>query len=265
MGFGIQEPNTELVNWLSAFFTQRTEPNFSLGQTISTYLALPGLRGFWPSNGVSDTGQMLDISGNQLLLTNVASTPIGYESSTLTPRAHYNGTTQYHSRSDSAYFDITGTEAYIEQNGLTMGCWINFDNAAGSVEDGISKWGSAGQRSYRLFRSAAGDISGQVSVDGTAIIGTTGTASSQSTWLFVAMQYDPSTELSVFVNATKTQNTTSIPASIFNGNTNFQLAARSGATNPLDGKISLAFLCASALSDAIINNLYMQSRGLFGV
>ena len=266
MGYGIQEPNTELVNWLSAYFSQRTEPNFSLGQTISTYLALPGLRGFWPSNGVSDTGQMLDISGNQLHLTNVNDALIGYESSTLIPRAHYNGSTQYHSRSDSAYFDILGTEAYIEQPGLTFGAWVKFDTTASAAEMIVSKWLSAANLSYNLHRRSTGVLRLAVTNDGsTAVNADTADVMASNTQYFVCGRFTPSTELMVQIDDTRVLNTTSIPASIFSGTSTFRLAADGSGSNFMDGKISMSFLCASALSDAIIDNLYMQSRGLFGV
>ena len=62
----------------------------------------------------------------------------------------------------------------------------------------------------------------------------------------------------------KTTNSTSIPASIFDSASDFTIGAEHGGINPLvNGRIALAFLCATGLTDATIGALYQLSRPLF--
>jgi hypothetical protein len=84
-----------------------------------------------------------------------------------------------------------------------------------------------------------------------------------NSWGWIVGRFTPGTELAIWVNETKTVNTTTIPASIFSGTSPFHIG--NGDGNALDGAVSLQFLCASALSDAVINSLFHQTRAMFGV
>ena len=264
-GYATQEQNTDLIDFLSVPFTRRNEPNFALANAHSTYKALPGLVGLWMCNSPRSSGAMNDDTNNDVHMTNNNSAL--FSNDELAPCIVLNGSNQYFNFADAAIVDITGTEAYIDNNGLSLGAWVNFDNAASATEHVIAKQSlAAGNISYALIRLATGEIRMSVSVDGTAVT-TIASASTvgASSWTFVAGRFDPSTELAVWVNSEKTTNTTSIPASIFNGTADLEIGSRGGGNGLLDGKIALVFLCASALSDAYITNLYQQSRGLFGV
>lgn len=264
--FSIQEPNLDLVNWLSAYFTRRNEPNFALGQAIGTILGMHGLVGFWPGSTTDNSGQMIDKSGNANHLT-LNGNPV-FKTDNLYSYVEYDGTGDYHSHVDAAIFRITGTETYIDSGsrGLTIGGWVYFTNASGTAEFISSKWGAAGQRSYRLFREAAGTISFEVSVDGTATTTVTSTDTpAQATWVFLMARFDPSTELKIWVNDNTDVNTTSIPASIFNSAASFQISGRLGTTSLLTGRVMYPLLCSAYNSDAIIGNLFQQTRGLFNV
>lgn len=261
----IQTRNSEMIQLLTGEFQRRNEPQFALANTISTFLAIPGLVGFWPMSPFDPSnGDTFDVSGATRTLTNNSNVTFGFDD--LAPYSQYDGVGANRLiRLDEAALDITGTEADIENNGLTIGCWVFLDTGAVG-EQFIGKWGAAGSRSYRLDKSGGGNIRILISSDGTAQ--TTIAASNApntSDWNFAVGRFDPSTELAIFLNGTKTTNTTSIPASIFQSATDFSTGATGAGANPFDGKLSMCFLSASFISDVAINNLYQQTRTLFGV
>lgn len=164
--------------------------------------------------------------------------------------------------------NITGTESYIDNPGLTMGGWVRFGNAAGALEYVMGKWSAAaGDRSYLIRRDVAGTITAAVSVDGTASVTAVSAATpAAATWTFVAMRYSPSTLLSVFVNDVVVSNAVAVPASIFVSASVFTLGADGiAAANPLTGRLSLCFLCAGALAIPMIKSIYHGTRSAFGV
>ena len=57
----IQQRNDELVDILSADFQPRNEPNFAWKSCVSSVLALPGLRAFYPMSAVGAAGEAQDV------------------------------------------------------------------------------------------------------------------------------------------------------------------------------------------------------------
>jgi hypothetical protein len=263
----VQVRPNELVDILTADFQRRAEPQFAWKSAVSQFLALPGLRGFWPMSSVDGSGNLRDLSEQDRTLTNTNTAQYNY--SNLIPYAQFTAaSSQYFTRADEAGLDILGTESYIASaaRGLTMGCWCWFDNAATALEFLLSKWGAVGQRSYLLRRSATGF--GQFVITNDGSIQETVPASTTidvATWVFMAGRFTPSAELKIWVNNNSWTNTSGISASIFNSNAAFTLGASSVPDSYLGGRLSMCFLCATALSDAIIGQLYEQSRVAYGV
>jgi hypothetical protein len=97
-----------------------------------------------------------------------------------------------------------------------------------------------------------------------------------NTWAYVGMSYDPNNSLKVFLGQNGgddgllevVENTTSIPASIFDSNANFAIGAQNTSGTPSDfmaGRASMAFLCNALISDKIHNLIYAQTRELLVV
>jgi hypothetical protein len=129
----------------------------------------------------------------------------------------------------------------------------------------MSKYVTAGnQRSYLLRKTSGDVISLLVSTDGIAAVAGGTTVVSVNNWYFIVGRFTPSTELATFVNGTKTTNLVGVPASIFNSTAAFDIG-RYNATNYFTGSGCLCFLCATALSDTIIQALLARTRPLFGV
>jgi len=279
----MQERNAQLVRLLSADLQLRYEPNFAWKSAVSAYLALPGLRAFWPMSSVdyAAANRARDLSGQGYHLTDNNTPTFGYTN--LAPWCEFNGTTQYLSRVDGGaanWADIRGTETYIDSTarGLTLGGWFKQDAQTGSVDQGlISKYNTLiNQRAYLLETRDSGAITfvrGFVSVDGTAAtsvgaVGTTPVAFGE--WFFAFLRFVPSTSLDLYyasesVPFVKVSTVVAIPASIFDSTADFMIGAFNAGVLFYDGKASMCTLCAAQLSDAIIQSLFEQTKALFGV
>lgn len=258
----VQIANSEMVNSLSAFFARRNEPNVAWGNAISMFSMLPGLRGFWPMSSYNESGNAYDLSGQDRILT-YAGNP-KYSNSGLAPCLILDGTGDYLSRADEAGFDIVGTEAFTLYPGLTLGGWYKFDTLA-RAEEIVTKWTSIGsQKSYMLQKTVGNVLNFSMTTDGSTLKVVNSTvAAYKDIWLWWVGRFTPSAELAVWINLTKTVNTTAIPASIHSGTAAFYIGL--GETAAMDGSLSLQFICASALPDYIIKALFHHSRALFGI
>jgi hypothetical protein len=271
----IQERNSELVNLLLPDFQMRNEPNFAWKSAVSSCLAIPSLVACWPMSAIrrdSATDEIRDMAGGGYHLTAHNVPQSGYDD--LTCFEWFNGTNQWLSRADGGaanWADITGTETkvFAAGRGLTMGIWVYFMNAAGANAMIIGKWEAVGSndRSYRIMRQATGVIRAIVSVDGTAAtVIDSAAAPAINTWTFLAMRFVPSTTLDVYVNTEKTTLAAAVPASIFDGIADFTIASyHNGLGQWMNGRVSLAWLSMSWLSDSIIDALFQQQRAAFGV
>lgn len=261
----------EMIDVLRPYFQDRNEPNFAWKSACSAFLALPALRAFWPMSSVDYANpQARDIAGGGYHLTNNNSADFGYDN--LIPYVEFDGINQYLSRPDAGvanWADVTGGELYIPvtQRGLTFGGWWKADAFAGPMVL-LGKAGAAAATiSYFLdWNNAAGRPVRFYISDGLALdnVNLNTNAGAPSDWTFVVGRYDPSVEIKVWVNSTTNTNLVGIPAALNDSVTEFSVgAAAGGAGSFLDGKASLAFLCAAALSDAIIFSLYEQTRAMF--
>ena len=237
---------------------------------ISPYLALPGLRGFWPMSSVGVAGQTIDLQGlgNHLVL---AGNPV-FNYVGLVPYCDYDGVGDFHSITDAASanaFDIIGNEGYIDPatQGLTVGGWFYFDRLA-TDEGLIGKNGAFGARSYLVQKDAADRVRIYVSNDGGAVIPSPWLSISQSTWHFVVGVFSPSganNEVRIHRDGAIASNAAGV-AALFNTATDFEISGRdNGTLQLLDGRASLCFVCAEAASRSIISALYQQTRSAFGV
>jgi hypothetical protein len=237
----------------------------SWGASIEAFRALPGLRGLWTADSADSTGAMTDRSGQGRNMTyngnptlNVYNSLVGYWD--------YDGTGDYHSLVDSGGLDITGTETIIASaiRGLTMGGWFWID-ASATRYGFMGKNVSAGQASYDLWVFETGTFPQfRISGDGTNVdgIGST-TALTANAWHFLVGKYIPSTSVNLYQDGTKFTNSTGVDASIFNSTSAFEIGRFTGGS-ALNGRCALAFLCASALPDDLLDYLLFTTRGFFG-
>ena len=236
---------------------------------VSLFSFLPALRGLWTANHHATNGDWEDWTKYDLLLTAVHAPPFNYGN--LEPYFGFDGTNDYFTRADDAATSITGTEAHIANaiKGLTLGQWF-FTSDLTTSQYIMAKLGAAGNYSYGLtFQGAvAGDpMNMLISDDGTNVDDVASSNAVSLNWNFTVGRFndnDAGEELAIFLNGVKTTDTTA-RASIFDGNGAFTVGSAQGGLSPLVGGISIAFLCACALSDDMIGALFQQSRALYGV
>lgn len=263
-----QIKNSQATGLQGTHYQPRLDVGRTLGRAVSLHQYLPGLRGFWPVSSIDSSGNLIDLSGQSRTLT-LTGTPTFQLDKTLLhlfPMAILNGSTDYFTRADEAGLDILGTESYIGStaNGLTLGIWVKFDDAVGSAEHIIGKWDASGnQRAYRLSRKTTGEITFEMSSNGTASTSVDSTTvTSAGVWYHCVGRFDPSNEIAVFVNGEKNSNTTTIPIAIFNSTAAFRIGANSNGTPSeyMDGQFALPFLSTCFIEDGICKLLYHDTR-----
>lgn len=258
----LQKRNAEMVDLLKTDFVGRNEPNFAWGNAVSAFLMLPGLRGCWPMSSFNEAGNCYDVSGQGRTLTYNGNPK--YSRTGLAPILILDGTGDWLNRADEAGLDITGLETQVNNPGLTLGGWFNFNRLV-TAESCTGKWSVAAQTSYEIYKTNANVLQFGVTNDGSTVVAVNSTvAATTGAWKFIVGRFIPSTELAIWVNDVKTINVVGIPASLFSGTSAFEIGHIVGGS-PLQASISLQFLCGSALPDVIISSLYQQTKALFNV
>lgn len=234
----------------------KERPSYASGflADLSLY---PHLRGLWSFAATDNSENIIDVSGNNNPLFAVG-TPTFGTINYRQPYAILNGTSQYYSRA-GIHFPA----------GFTLGGWFYMNDATPASDNTfISKYYTTGnQRSYLLNYSVAfTGLHFTISSDGTATTLVKSTiAPADATWYFICGRFTPSTSLDIFVNNTKTSNTTSIPASVYNSSAYFMVGTIQDISSLLAGRASLMFAFASALADNQIGYIYQKTRPMFGV
>lgn len=261
--------NEQLVRNLSTDFQVKYDAAYHWSRACSQFLALPGLRGFWPMSSFNEAGNAYDLSGQGRTLTYNGNPTYNHDS--LAPFITLDGTGDYLSRADEAGLDILGTEGYVAAGarGLTMGGWFYAtDDASASHEYLMAKVSGAPQDSYGMYRRPnAADERVEFWIDAAGAVDTVISASAMvvNEWHFCVGRFDPSTEVAIFLNDEETTNMVGIGAAITNSTAPFTIGCYGAGSLPLQGRASLCFLCAAALSDGIILSLYEHTKAMFNV
>lgn len=277
--YAIQEQNQDMVSLLSAYFRLLYNPAHALVDAISMLKVFPGLVGLWPGSGLGLTVATsiegtTDQSGFGLHLTRNGNARVVPQTDSLVTYMNLDGTNGYFSYADATAFDLTGATPNTLAGsflGVTLGGWFYVDAlpGGGSTAVLIGKANSPNNFSYWIEISSGGVVSAKISNAGNATDAQADSAAvSTGTWIFVCMRFDPSTSLDLFINDTETQDTSGVPATIFNGNAQFQIGARqsgSVASNFFDGRAAFCFLCAADVPDQFINIYYQMTAPLFGI
>lgn len=262
----IQQRNSDMVELLKPDFVTRSELTYLTA--VDQYMRLPCLR-YLGLGGLGSAGEWRDVSGNGMDLTYNGNPTMSYTTQGA-PYFSYDGVGDYHTHADDAHFDITGTETTVRaaRRGLTMGCWAYVDNLALGNSAPMAKYdGSTNNRSYAILVLNTGIVNFLMSANGIAAVIATGTvAITSATWHFIAVRFVASTSATIYTNDNIDTLAAGIPASLFNSAAIFEISGTNGgAANLFTGSISIPFVCACALSDTQITQLYQSSRGLFGV
>ncbi len=264
---GITNRQASVMKSRSGELQNRHDGSFAWKTAVSLIRNLPGLRGAWTMGSLDENGDQFDLSGQARTLNYNGGS---YISDGLIPAISLGGAT-WMNRADEAGLDILGTEAYITDKGLTIGGWFRFDRLTNS-EFLIGKASTvAATSSYWLsFRGDVANDPVRFNVSDGAALDTVDVQITPAvdTWAFVCGRYDPSTEIKVWAAQGTLENNTNavgIPAALANTAVDFTVGADStGAANFLQGDVSLCFLCAVRLSDAMIAAIWHHTRAMYG-
>lgn len=214
------------------------------------FVRLPGLLAYWPMGIRFSSGAVVEHggAGDALVQTGICS--VGYDGNSF---AHLGDGVNYLSASSA--FGVTGLETYIDVSlrGLTIGGWFMIDSSPSILSGLISKDKPSPDRGYVLGWTTSEAPQFQVSGNGTSVSSVVGGGSTTGQWHFVVGRFIPSAEIAIFNDGDKSANVTAIPASVNVSTQAFEVGRTyNDNSRVIDGKARDVFVCAVALSDALI-------------
>lgn len=239
----------------------------TLGMYVSEFLTLPHLRGLWLPSSLVQGIAVYDVSGQGRTLTSSGATMLGLLYNGAVPYLDFTAAnSDYMTRGDEAGLDITGA--------ITLGCWVWFDLAgvpATTNRPVMTKERTTTYSPYQIFLEDAA-TQRMIARFSDSDAGTnraepiTASAVSLSAWHCCIAKCTPGGTASLFVDGSFYTASAAALASLYNSTGAFDLGRGFGGAQFLDGRIgAVAFLCAAALTDARIDQLWRWGRGLFGV
>lgn len=268
----VQKHNYQNRELERTVFQQLHDPVFAYSRVSSVIRNMPGLLAGWIGNASYlqlGTRYLASLGADQTRLTFVGTPQLSTDTSRLAPYVFLNGTSYFNTT--DTQFDILGTETYVAatERGMSCGGWFRFSNAIGATNEiMMSNRGSGSTMSFSLHRAATtGLATFTVSLTGAALFTVTGQELEEDTWYFVAARFDPGASISLWVDGIKTENTTSIPASLYSGVGYFTIGAYSSSTPTngefMTGLFSAGYLCPMSISDAVVFTVYQTTKALF--
>lgn len=221
------------------------------------FIRLPGLLGYWPMGIRDNAGNVPDHAGGGGFFTEVGTCPTGYDGNSF---VHLGNGINYLTTVTS--FGVTGLETWISSSirGLTLGGWFMFDALPASAGGLLSKDAAAPNRGYYLAFGSGSVATFSMSATGAAQTFATSATATLSSWHFVVGRFIPSAEVAVFVDSDKTANATAVPAQCNVSTGNFEVGRfQSSDAFIQHGKSRDVFICAAALSDALIEEVRVTS------
>jgi len=239
------------------------EHGSSIGDVYGAFRALPYVRAYWPMSDYYLNLKDHSVHGNNL--TGVSPSPIRYTSNGLFTYTTYDGVSQYFYMLDSGAIE---PGAYG-----TFGGWF-YPQDFSYTQGLFAKWNSstANDRSWMIWNASTSNVlEFTVSGDGINRVWTDLSNIPLNQWIFIVarMHSSVSIKLNLFskYDTRESSNTTSIPATLYNGNAELRVghASSTSTTTPYKGYISNLFFCTSEMTDRIIENLFSISRVFYGV
>src|SRR3990167_10661781 len=157
---------------------------------------------------------------------------------------------------DVATLDITGD--------MSISMWWKYESDIESTL--ISKFGAAGNRSWRIYKDSVGDqIEFHVSTDGTALVEVTWAhAASNATWYHYVLTYTAATHLAeMWLDGTSLGTNDVTVTSIFNSTAAFYIGSDAGSPSTTnDGIVDEVGVWSKVLNAGEVAQLYNAGAGL---
>lgn len=259
--------NAETVNNLATVFPRRNEHSYARGSVSSLYLNLPGLRAYYPMGAhkvVAGDVFARDIACGFDAQLSAADVQFGNDGINQMATFVSGGTMTY---PNDAQFQITGTENYIAEPGLTVGTWVRFRNVAAGVEQAIlGKTNTTlNDRGYWLGKDVDDQALFTISQDGAASTPAAFNAPmTMEEWHFICgVAYASDSSLDIWQDNGRVRYLFGIP-SIFNSSQDLTIGYyEDGADFFLDADLAHLFVCAYALPSVAVKTLQQLTRPLF--
>lgn len=249
----VQKLNAESVDLMRPFFVGRNEPNFSWQISVGSHLFLPGVTGFWPGS-VQGNGVTPDATGNgqTMTLNTVTLTNIG-----IAPCFSIPNTTSYLNTADGVLNSPTSAMFFT--------CWMRF-SSLGATQGIINKWGAAGQRSFKFYKTSSNGFTWENSADGTIVTGlnSSGSLVVADTWYHLAINFSTAGGIDYWINNVL-RGSTGGGSAIFDGTADLELGrATNGGTDGLRGYMSLPTFGLTTMPEIYFNTMYQYEKALYG-
>jgi len=222
------------------------------------FVRLPGLLAYFPMGIRRENGIVGDHTGSGLILSQTGVCPTGYDGNSF---LHLGDGVNY-LQSSYVAFGLTGLETWITSSmrGLTIGGWFMIDSTPSLNSGLVSKDGIVTNRGYALWYTPGGAGGFSVSSNGSAWFSVNSGSIPTGQWRFIVGRFTPSTELAIFADGDKSVNTTAIPSSNNVPTQTFEIGRYFNDDNRIiHGKARDVFVCAAALSDALIEEIRVTS------
>lgn len=231
-----------------------------LGDLASALVTLPEVRGVWVPSSVNESGNVFDLSEQGRTLTNTGTVTRGVYNGVV-PYAELNGSSQYFTRASEAGLTVTA-------GGLTVLTWMWADALTASMCACAKGDSTATNRNYDLYLRgdlANDPLEASVANGSTVLTASATSLVTASTFFMAGVRWTPGVSVDLLFNGTvAASNTTSIPETINSSTAAFQVGARNAA-NHWDGRWFMTVLCASALSNKAVTNIYSLAARVLGV
>ncbi len=224
-------------------------------------LLVPGLRYFWQAgNGAFIVGntQWTTTVPPSLALTGYGAPAVGWATAwpgAYTPYIEFYGTNEYFLRADEA--------ALNPSTAMTWGMWAWLDTS-GTQRGLVNKWYSTGmnQCSYQIYTDTSNQVNFVTCATGSPLYGktVTGGALSLGAWHMIACRYSGGVSQGVYVDGVWTQDTTSVPASLFDGTRALCIGRgiNESSVGHWDGRIAQIWMAGFAVPSAVLDYLYQE-------
>lgn len=231
-----------------------------LGSLASALITIPEVRGVWLPSSVNESGNIFDLSTQGRTLTNTGTVTRGVYNE-IVPYAELNGSSQYFTRASESGLNVTA-------GGLTVLTWMWADALTASMCAVAKGDSTATNRNFDLYLQ--GNVANdplEASVGNSSTIYTASATSlvTANTFFMAGVRWIPGVSVDLlFNNIVAASNTNTIPTTLNSSTAAWQVGARNAA-NHWDGRWVMTVLCAAALSNKAVVNVYSLGQRALGV
>ncbi len=216
-----------------------------------------GLVGYWKFDEGTNTGAILDSSGNGFTGTRRGTGAVVWTNSTLPSNITFNDPFAMQFNGISDYVNVGNSALLNPQSAMSFSAWVRFRSLPADTESWIIARDDASLgRSFAIGRNGGvGHNTFELQVNGGDLIRNQGDALTTGTWLHLAVTGSPTDGWKSFINGVQQGAASWLAPNATTGNTTIGERSYAGSEGFLDGIIDDVRLYNRALSSIEILNL----------